>query len=236
MDDSNREGGRSRYQDTGWDQEIRSVASTRRGSSGFRNAQVSNTDPFSQRSARDYVRGEVHTENVQVTDVTSPIPFQTCPDDTSLDVDGASMMFSSFGQGPQVPYSTHTVTSSDSSRSNSPIEETSPLGSPGSKYEEFVPNTPSDRTRRMYRHRPYTRADINCHTFHGRLASFMVNKWQVPFMNKRLLAEVGFYYAGVNDEVICSGCGETLSGWQRGDDPLVEHLKHFDNDCPNVQQ
>jgi hypothetical protein len=47
--------------------------------------------------------------------------------------------------------------------------------------------------------------------------------------NIRKLAKAGFFYYPnqVNpDNVACFLCRKSLDGWEKGDDPLVEHLKH----------
>ncbi|XP_076466818.1 baculoviral IAP repeat-containing protein 7-like [Babylonia areolata] len=43
------------------------------------------------------------------------------------------------------------------------------------------------------------------------------------------LAKAGFYYLGQGDRVRCAFCTGTLKNWQHGDDPAVEHRKHFRN-------
>lgn len=47
------------------------------------------------------------------------------------------------------------------------------------------------------------------------------------------LAEAGFYYIPTPDShdlVKCFLCDKSLDGWEQGDDPLVEHLRHS-KDC-----
>lgn len=43
------------------------------------------------------------------------------------------------------------------------------------------------------------------------------------------LAKAGFYYNPVpesSDNVRCFTCGSNLDGWEAGDDPAAEHVKH----------
>ncbi|KAH8404919.1 hypothetical protein KR222_010426 [Zaprionus bogoriensis] len=50
-----------------------------------------------------------------------------------------------------------------------------------------------------------------------------------PFSEKSAMAEAGFYWTGTkreNDTATCFVCGKTLDGWESGDDPWKEHLKH----------
>ncbi|GAV05583.1 hypothetical protein RvY_15687 [Ramazzottius varieornatus] len=41
------------------------------------------------------------------------------------------------------------------------------------------------------------------------------------------LAAAGFFYTGFQDRVRCAYCAGILGTWQRGDDPAIEHRKHF---------
>lgn len=46
------------------------------------------------------------------------------------------------------------------------------------------------------------------------------------------LAKAGFFYHPTQsnpDNVACFLCRSNLDGWEEGDDPLVEHLKHAPN-------
>ncbi|XP_035670163.1 baculoviral IAP repeat-containing protein 3-like, partial [Branchiostoma floridae] len=45
------------------------------------------------------------------------------------------------------------------------------------------------------------------------------------------LAKLGFFYLGVRDKVECAFCGGVLHQWERGDDPEVEHRRHYPH-CP----
>lgn len=47
------------------------------------------------------------------------------------------------------------------------------------------------------------------------------------------LAATGFFYTGTGDRVQCAFCGGVLSGWERGDDPITEHQRHYGaRNCP----
>ncbi|XP_013401394.1 inhibitor of apoptosis protein-like [Lingula anatina] len=41
------------------------------------------------------------------------------------------------------------------------------------------------------------------------------------------LARAGFYYSGEGDKVICFSCNGRLQSWQPGDNPELEHKRHF---------
>lgn len=56
-----------------------------------------------------------------------------------------------------------------------------------------------------------------------RLKSF--KKWHVPFIDKRELALLGFYYYGPSDMVKCHFCKVELGMWEEGDDVLEEHIR-----------
>ena len=58
-----------------------------------------------------------------------------------------------------------------------------------------------------------------------RLRSFQVGNWCYD-IDPVDLAECGFYYLQNQDRVQCVYCEIVLDGWNRGDDPLREHLRH----------
>jgi baculoviral IAP repeat-containing protein 5 len=46
------------------------------------------------------------------------------------------------------------------------------------------------------------------------------------------MAKAGFYFSGNgagDDSATCFVCDKTLDGWERNDDPWVEHEKHSSN-------
>lgn len=53
-------------------------------------------------------------------------------------------------------------------------------------------------------------------------------------IDEKELARVGFFYLGLGDRVQCYYCNGILRKWSLGDQPLLEHRKHFPN-CPMVQ-
>lgn len=57
----------------------------------------------------------------------------------------------------------------------------------------------------------------------NRLQTF--KNWSVPFIDKKLLAQIGFYYIGPTDLVKCNFCGVEIGMWQPEDNPVDEHLK-----------
>ena len=44
-------------------------------------------------------------------------------------------------------------------------------------------------------------------------------------------ALAGFSYSGPGDRVICLYCHGKLEDWSKGDDPLAEHIRHYEA-CP----
>ncbi|XP_063700335.1 death-associated inhibitor of apoptosis 1-like [Culicoides brevitarsis] len=63
----------------------------------------------------------------------------------------------------------------------------------------------------------------------NRLATF--NNWHLTTTDKRLLAQIGFYYTGTNDLVKCFFCNVEIGMWQPEDNPVDEHLRWSPN-CP----
>jgi E3 ubiquitin-protein ligase XIAP len=57
----------------------------------------------------------------------------------------------------------------------------------------------------------------------NRLASFV--NWTVAFIDKNLLALLGFYYFGPSDMVKCHFCGVEIGMWEEGDDVLTDHMR-----------
>nr|CAD7399305.1 unnamed protein product [Timema cristinae] len=47
------------------------------------------------------------------------------------------------------------------------------------------------------------------------------------------MAKAGFYYLQEGDKVQCAFCNGTVGKWEPGDDPLMEHKRHFPN-CPFI--
>ena len=56
-----------------------------------------------------------------------------------------------------------------------------------------------------------------------RLSTFAY--WNVPFISKRKLAMLGFFYIGPFDFVRCQFCGVEIGMWEEGDDILTEHQR-----------
>ncbi|EKD19651.1 uncharacterized protein L3040_002006 [Drepanopeziza brunnea f. sp. 'multigermtubi'] len=58
-------------------------------------------------------------------------------------------------------------------------------------------------------------------------------KWPHRFLSGAELAKAGFFFHPLPsnpDNVVCFLCHKALDGWEEGDDPLAEHLKHS-SDC-----
>ncbi|XP_045205357.1 E3 ubiquitin-protein ligase XIAP-like [Mercenaria mercenaria] len=66
-------------------------------------------------------------------------------------------------------------------------------------------------------------------SYEGRLDTFF--DWKVPFLDKEVLAEAGFWYTGTNDRVVCAECEGELYEWQLGDDPRQQHHQLFKFIC-----
>lgn len=62
-----------------------------------------------------------------------------------------------------------------------------------------------------------------------RLKSF--KNWNLVHIDKRLLAQIGFYHIGPTDLVKCYFCGVEIGMWQPEDNPMEEHLRWSPN-CP----
>lgn len=58
-----------------------------------------------------------------------------------------------------------------------------------------------------------------------RLCTF--HSWRCLAVKPDDLADAGFFSTGTSDIVACFSCGGTLGHWDLGDDPWLEHKKHF---------
>lgn len=61
----------------------------------------------------------------------------------------------------------------------------------------------------------------------NRLTTF--THWIVPFIDKKLLARIGFFYIGPNDLVKCYFCKVEIGMWEPEDNPMEEHLRWSPN-------
>lgn len=61
------------------------------------------------------------------------------------------------------------------------------------------------------------------------------SNWPLNFIAPESLAQAGFYYLNVADQVKCAFCGGIIGQWETNDQPLQEHRKFFP-DCPIVRQ
>lgn len=57
----------------------------------------------------------------------------------------------------------------------------------------------------------------------NRLKTF--DNWNVSFIDKHMLALLGFYYYGPGDLVKCYFCGVEIGMWEEGDDVLTDHMR-----------
>lgn len=68
-------------------------------------------------------------------------------------------------------------------------------------------------------------------TIESRTRSFAA--WNSTVQDSALLAQAGFYYLGIADEVRCFYCDGGLRNWLQNDDPWFEHTRWFPK-CPFV--
>jgi Inhibitor of Apoptosis domain len=61
------------------------------------------------------------------------------------------------------------------------------------------------------------------------------SNWPINYITPEQLAQAGFYYLNVADQVKCAFCGGIIGQWELNDSPLNEHRKFFP-DCPIVRQ
>ncbi|CAD5116706.1 DgyrCDS5562 [Dimorphilus gyrociliatus] len=63
--------------------------------------------------------------------------------------------------------------------------------------------------------------------FQARLETY--TNWVLTFVDKVKLAEAGLFYTGVGDRVQCAFCHGVLRSWREGDEPMLEHKRHYPN-------
>lgn len=61
------------------------------------------------------------------------------------------------------------------------------------------------------------------------------SNWPINYISPEQLAQAGFYYLNVADQVKCAFCGGIIGQWEQNDLPLNEHRKFFP-ECPIVRQ
>lgn len=82
-----------------------------------------------------------------------------------------------------------------------------------------------DQTERMYE---FMRKESN------RLKTFQMNPpWPKDYVDIKKLAKAGFFYAFNGDNVYCAFCRGQVCRWDRNDDPMSEHARHFTT-CPFI--
>lgn len=68
----------------------------------------------------------------------------------------------------------------------------------------------------------------------NRLKTFqMYPPWPKDYVDIKKLAKAGFFYAFNGDNVHCAFCRGQVCQWDREDDPMSEHTRHF-NTCPFI--
>lgn len=68
-----------------------------------------------------------------------------------------------------------------------------------------------------------------------RLQTFDNENWDVPFLNKSRLAQIGFYYIGPPDTVKCHFCRVEIGKWEPDDDCFTEHSR-WSPSCPLLRR
>lgn len=69
----------------------------------------------------------------------------------------------------------------------------------------------------------------------ARLVTFENDNWDVQFLNKRKLAQIGFYYIGPQDTVKCYFCKVEIGKWEQDDDCFTEHSR-WSPSCPLLRR
>lgn len=83
----------------------------------------------------------------------------------------------------------------------------------------------NDQTERMYK---LMRKESN------RLRTFQMNPpWPKGYVDIKKLAKAGFFYTFNGDNVHCAFCRGQVCRWDRDDDPMSEHARHFTT-CPFI--
>lgn len=96
--------------------------------------------------------------------------------------------------------------------------------------ERYEPKTPkfggdNEDERRFYSFKNLQFESVRRATF---------KNWNVKFLTPEQMAKAGFFYTQSDDQVQCYLCRGVIGYWEKGDDPWVEHEKHYPN-CPLIQ-
>lgn len=68
----------------------------------------------------------------------------------------------------------------------------------------------------------------------NRLRTFQMNPpWPKDYVDIKKLAKAGFFYTFNGDNVHCAFCRGQVCRWDRDDDPMSEHARHFTT-CPFI--
>ncbi|KAL1131911.1 hypothetical protein AAG570_011522 [Ranatra chinensis] len=75
---------------------------------------------------------------------------------------------------------------------------------------------------------------IPTHSRSARLRSF--SNWPIPFIvSPEQLSQSGFFYTQLGDKVQCAYCNVLVERWEPGDEPDIEHVRHFP-ECPYMNR
>ncbi|XP_078659105.1 baculoviral IAP repeat-containing protein 7-like [Branchiostoma floridae x Branchiostoma belcheri] len=151
------------------------------------------------------------------TDHNEPIEkhnklYPKCPCSKALDVaDGKASTRINGEYKTKKPKQERTIDSTDAGASNSKKTDTNDVRSCNS-------SCPKDLNTELHR----------LHTYYG-------YGWPMDTpVSPEQLAKLGFFYLGVRDKVECAFCGGVLHQWEQGDDPKVEHERHYPH-CPFIR-
>lgn len=80
-----------------------------------------------------------------------------------------------------------------------------------------------------------TSTPMDLHREDVRLVTFDNEHWDVPFLDKGKLAQIGFYYIGPQDTVKCHFCRVEIGKWEEDDDCFTEHSR-WSPSCPLLRR
>ncbi|KAI8521997.1 Protein DETOXIFICATION 47, chloroplastic [Branchiostoma belcheri] len=123
----------------------------------------------------------------------------------------------------------HQTSNSSTERDNCSYEMDAVDGSTYDRSDHPNRRTETTRTTDATSNLHLTR---NLYTEADRLSTYFDWPSDVP-VSPEDLARQGFFYLGYRDRVECAFCGGVLHQWEAGDDPFIEHQRHYPH-CPFV--
>lgn len=61
-----------------------------------------------------------------------------------------------------------------------------------------------------------------------RVATFQNENWKLKSPSIEHFCRAGFFYQGTGSSVTCFACGHSLLNWSENDDPIIEHVRWFE--------